>query len=172
MSDEEFLEYIALGFYTGFDETNSVKLEDGRVLLPGIYDEEKLALYFLDEVNPLEDIYMMSDVNVLGHAMTEKTGGSFTEQGYVFEVRETRKKEQMPEAKGKYGDMSMGDICRELNRHPETTHLVSWFGDYALYEPALNVSDEEIYKAYDKLLQREKTLGNETAEEQEYEMER
>lgn len=86
MSDKEFMEYISRGISVGIDETNSVKLGDRQVLLPDVNNERELALYYLNEINPfLEDTYGVLNCDVLGHDMFVKLGGSFTEQGYVFE---------------------------------------------------------------------------------------
>ncbi len=49
------------------------------------------------------------------------------------------------------------DKCEELAKHKETEHLVSWYGDYSMYEPALGVSKEDIEKAYDKITKKEQS---------------
>lgn len=178
MEREEILAGIINDFRIGLDETNSVKLETGNVLLQGISNERELVDYYLNEINPFINDEAGLSYELWGPRIADRIGGSFTKQGYVLDLANLEKEKSEPvlnviaegKPEGKYGGMSINEICKELNCHPETTNLVSWFGDYALYEPALNVSDEEIYKAYDEILQKEKTFGKET--EQEFDLER
>lgn len=60
--------------------------------------------------------------------------------------------------KEKYADTNIADICEELAKHDETKQLTSWFGDYALYEPALGVKKEELLEAYDSIMETKENL--------------
>lgn len=51
----------------------------------------------------------------------------------------------------KHKSVDLLEMCRILAKSESTSHLVDWFGDYALYEPALNVTSDDILLAYDKL---------------------
>ncbi len=55
-------------------------------------------------------------------------------------------------------ELSIYDICDELNRHKATNHLVTWFGDYGMNVPAPGVSDNDILRAYEMLKEQEVCL--------------
>lgn len=55
----------------------------------------------------------------------------------------------------KYKGVDLLDMCDKLSKSKETLHLVNWFGDYALWEPAVNVKKDDILIAYDKVMTSE-----------------
>ncbi len=59
----------------------------------------------------------------------------------------------------KYSDTSILDMCNELAKHPETEHLVSWYGDLNSHEPAGQVID--VLRAYDALIEKEREMNME-----------
>lgn len=59
------------------------------------------------------------------------------------------------EAKESYSHIPMNEKCKILAEHEETKDLVTWYGDYAVYEPELGVSNEQIDAAYAKLMKKE-----------------
>lgn len=58
----------------------------------------------------------------------------------------------------KYSEVGILDMCEELAKNDSTSHLVSWFGDCAVYEPAMGVTGDEILKAYDNLMENRAAL--------------
>lgn len=52
-------------------------------------------------------------------------------------------------------DVSICKMCEVLADNPKTSHLASWCGDYAVYEPAVGVTNEEIREAYEQLAEEE-----------------
>lgn len=55
----------------------------------------------------------------------------------------------------KYKGVGLFDMCDRLAKSESTIHLVDWFGDYAMWEPALNVKKDDILIAYDKVMTSE-----------------
>lgn len=68
---------------------------------------------------------------------------------------------QLAELMNKYNSQSLSivEICDELSRHEETKNMVSWYGDYAVYEPAVGVSMLQLYQSYDNVMENQRTLN-------------
>lgn len=85
MEREEILAGIINDFRIGLDETNSVKLETGNVILQGVSNELELAVYYLNEINPFINDEAGLSCELWGPRIADRLGGSFTEQGYVLD---------------------------------------------------------------------------------------
>ena len=72
---------------------------------------------------------------------------------------------ELEQLREKYKNVYLSDMCKALSKSESTSHLVDWFGDYALYEPALNVTSDDILLAYDKLKTNDSLTADKVQEE-------
>lgn len=73
-------------------------------------------------------------------------------------LNELGEKDKFKALEEKYSNIDILDMCEELAQNESTSHLTSWFGDYAMYEPAVGVTKEEILEAYDGLMENREAL--------------
>lgn len=76
----------------------------------------------------------------------------------IVGILEKLQEKELDSLLDKYSDVSILDMCEELAKNDSTSHLVSWFGDYAMYEPAMGVTGDEILEAYDNLMENRAAL--------------